>query len=251
MLPPSTLKFLAGIAAVLALSVACTREIGDSCTTGTDCSQTGGRTCDTTMPGGYCTVANCEPDSCPEEAACMGFVSAPSTADSCRSLNDSRELRQFCMRRCSSQNDCRGGYSCEDLNANDNAWGAKRLDNSSADGRVCALPYTAIAAVETARELPDTTVNTGYCSASAYVDNGYYAVGGNSGSGPNSSAGNAGSAGTAGSLGVAGGAGLSSSAGSAGDASVISTAGSPDDVGQPGNAGSSGGGTAGRDNASP
>ncbi len=239
MLSPPKLKSLAAIVAVLVLTVACTREIGDSCTTGTDCSQTGGRTCDTTMPGGYCTVANCEPDSCPEEAACMGFVSAPSTADSCSGLNDSRELRQFCMRRCSSQDDCRGGYICADLNAEKNDWGAKRLDNASADGRVCALPYTARAAVK------DATVRAGYCSASAYVDNGYYAVGGSSGVGLTNTAGNAGSAGMAVDL------GMNSSAGSAGVASVISTAGSTGDVGQAGNAGSSAGGTAGAASDSP
>ena len=40
----------------------CSAEIGDDCSNSTDCSSTGDRLCDTTQPGGYCTLFNCEPD---------------------------------------------------------------------------------------------------------------------------------------------------------------------------------------------
>ena len=65
------------------------------------------------------------------------------------------------MRRCSSQDDCRGGYICADLNSDGNQWGAKRLDFSSIDGRVCALPYTAIAAVQEENTPRPTTARQG------------------------------------------------------------------------------------------
>jgi hypothetical protein len=223
------LKVIAAMAAVLAVNVACSREIGDKCSTGTECSQTGGRTCDTTMPGGYCTIANCEPDTCPEEAACIGFSMKPSTAEACSSLDDDRGLRRFCMRRCSSQDDCRGGYICADLNADKNPWGAKRLDNGSSDGRVCALDYTAVAAIRPVGGAAGAS-GVGYCTAEPYEDAGYYAVGGSSGVSQNT-AGNAGSAGSAGS------AGATATNGTAGNAGDVGQAGSAGDVGQAGSAG--------------
>ena len=59
--------------AFTALALGCTPSIGDECVTSLDCSQLGDRLCDASQPLGYCTIFNCEPDACPEEAICMGF----------------------------------------------------------------------------------------------------------------------------------------------------------------------------------
>jgi hypothetical protein len=59
--------------AVLALTSACGHSIGDSCTTNVDCSPLGDRFCDVAPPGGYCTIEDCGPTSCPSEAACIRF----------------------------------------------------------------------------------------------------------------------------------------------------------------------------------
>src|SRR5687768_17386078 len=66
------LRWLAPMA-LLAAATGCAPEIGDDCTTSIDCSQLGDRLCDTSQPDGYCTIFNCEPDQCPEEAVCIAF----------------------------------------------------------------------------------------------------------------------------------------------------------------------------------
>ena len=58
---------LALVLAALALVTGCQPKIGDACNTSTDCSTQGDRLCDTTQPGGYCTIFNCEPNTCPED----------------------------------------------------------------------------------------------------------------------------------------------------------------------------------------
>lgn len=117
----------------------CQPEIGDSCSTASDCSVQDQRTCDTTYPGGYCTVFGCGADTCPEEATCIGFQSVTSVAPECASLSARPRLqRTACMRSCERNSDCRGGYVCVDL-IQSNPWGALVVDRSS-DGRVCVLP---------------------------------------------------------------------------------------------------------------
>ncbi len=132
-----TLGFLA--AAFLLIASGCSADIGDSCTTSTNCSQSGDRACDTSMPGGYCTIFNCEPDTCPTEAACVAFRQWPSTVAACQDPNDTRMLRTFCMVRCSKNSDCRSGYICADINAADNPWGASLTDVGNRDGRICIV----------------------------------------------------------------------------------------------------------------
>ena len=67
------LRLLPALAALaLAPVLGCTPNIGNKCSLSTDCSQLGDRLCDTTQPGGYCTVFNCEPDQCPN-AICVAF----------------------------------------------------------------------------------------------------------------------------------------------------------------------------------
>ncbi|MGC4070326.1 MAG: hypothetical protein QM784_37820 [Polyangiaceae bacterium] len=176
MLQPPRKSCLYGL--VLAwLAFGCQAKIGDSCTLGTDCSQTGSRTCDTSLPGGYCTIFNCEPDSCPDGAACVAFVIAPSTLAECISAEENREIRTFCLKRCSSDGDCRNQYECIDMAEPNNPWGAGLADKKNSKSKVCAVPYSALAAVD------DENAKASYCTAGAYTDSGYYDVTADSGSG--------------------------------------------------------------------
>jgi hypothetical protein len=121
------------------LSFACQPEIGDSCTSSSDCSVSEQRTCDTTQPGGYCTRFSCTAGDCPEEAACIGFRSVLSSAPLCSGLQERPRLqRTACLRRCSKESDCRGGYDCIDMSL-PNPWGASVIENSGGT-KVCALP---------------------------------------------------------------------------------------------------------------
>lgn len=118
---------------------ACQPEIGDSCSNASDCSVQEQRTCDTTYPGGYCTLLGCDANTCPEEAACVAFQSVVSVAPECASFQARPRLqRRVCMRACSGDDDCRGGYRCVDLSRS-NPWGATVVDEG-ARGKVCTLP---------------------------------------------------------------------------------------------------------------
>lgn len=124
---------------LLALSLmACRPEIGDACETSVDCSQAGDRLCDITQkPGGYCTVFNCEPEECPEEAVCVKFGNDRSPVDGCEDpLGSGPYARTFCLRKCEENGDCREseGYRC--LNPKD-AWNAEVLDSFS---KICGVP---------------------------------------------------------------------------------------------------------------
>jgi uncharacterized membrane protein YgcG len=118
---PASLRFapppglgLRRVAVTIALAATgCTPKIGDECGTVLDCSTTGDRLCDLTQPGGYCTLFNCEPDTCPEEANCVLFRGELDPA--CGTVDDGRFGRfgqTFCMRRCEEVSDCRAGYDC-------------------------------------------------------------------------------------------------------------------------------------------
>jgi hypothetical protein len=132
---------------------ACQPSIGDSCSNASDCSVQDQRTCDTTFPGGYCTVLGCGADDCPSEAACVGFQSVISVAAECASFQTRPRLqRSVCMLSCSKNSDCRGDYECVDMSL-PNPWGAVVVDRS-ANGKVCALPPP-----------PAPTGETAVCSA--------------------------------------------------------------------------------------
>jgi len=138
----------------------CQPEIGDSCSNASDCSQQGERTCDTTFPGGYCTKFGCSADSCPSEAACIGFQTLISIAPECANLQARPRLqRTSCMRSCDKDSDCRSGstlapgqrdYVCVDL-ALPNPWGALLIDRSGS-AKVCTLAPP-----------PDPVGETGVC----------------------------------------------------------------------------------------
>jgi hypothetical protein len=129
-------RSVVALAAVLLWS--CQPEIGDSCSNAGDCSVQEQRTCDTTYPGGYCTVLGCAADTCPAEAVCIGYQSVVSIAPECASLQERPRLqRTVCMLSCSRDSDCRGDYACVDMGAR-NPWGALVVD-PGASGKVCAL----------------------------------------------------------------------------------------------------------------
>ncbi|MGE5186565.1 MAG: hypothetical protein ACM31C_31130 [Acidobacteriota bacterium] len=122
----------------------CGKEIGDDCIVSTDCDTGGGlygtvatnRICELSMPSGYCTIMGCDYNTCPSEAACVRFFSGefenrlcdPTTEGTSTfdcSLDELCDLQghcvprsaeiRYCMRKCSSDGDCRDGYECRDL----------------------------------------------------------------------------------------------------------------------------------------
>lgn len=134
---PIVLPLAAGLALWM---LGCNPKIGDDCTNSTDCSVSGDRLCDTTQPGGYCTVFNCEPDTCPEEAQCVAFDTELDPA--CEDQRWARFERTFCMRRCSDDGDCRSGYVCFDMDTEPNPWGARIADLDPEGTKVCIAPYS-------------------------------------------------------------------------------------------------------------
>ena len=115
---------------VLLLALAgwgCQPVIGDKCTLSTDCSTRGDRQCDTSQPGGYCTVPNCRGNTCPDKASCVLFRgTVPGCSYDDRSL--ARTGHSFCSAVCNSNADCRAGYEC--ANPRDPPWRGIILDDT-------------------------------------------------------------------------------------------------------------------------
>jgi hypothetical protein len=129
------------------LLAACTSEIGDGCTTSSDCAVTeADRLCLTEalegFPGGYCTEFNCEPGSCPGEAVCVGYRTTLANSEACAE-GSARLQRSYCMRSCSRDGDCRDGYACVDM-GDENVWGAEIIEKGkrASKTKVCTLAYT-------------------------------------------------------------------------------------------------------------
>lgn len=144
--PRMSSRVLFGLVGGLLLG-ACASEVGDECTTSSDCATTeSDRLCLTQalegFPGGYCTEFNCDPGSCPSEAVCVGYRSELANADEC-DTGSSRLQRSYCMRTCSKDSDCRGGYACIDVSGDD-VWGAEIIETGSraSDTKICALAYS-------------------------------------------------------------------------------------------------------------
>jgi hypothetical protein len=112
----------------------CAPKIGDACTSSAKCSYKGDRLCDPTQPDGYCTVFNCEPGGCPDDAICVAF-NETSCANVARS---GRILRTFCMAGCDDDGDCRSGYYCKEIGAGDPAM--QITDPDPPKRRVCTVP---------------------------------------------------------------------------------------------------------------
>lgn len=204
------LVFVVGALALGA--VACGHDIGDSCKTSVDCSQGGERLCDITQPDGYCTIFNCEPNTCPSEAACIVFDPQLSAVNVCTGTNGlSRFARSFCLYRCSSNDDCRSGYECQDFSPGDahqpNDWNALAVDTDRSR-KVCVVSRS-IQAVKRDTTLPEDNVCSGNSSGGSPAS----ASGGSSGGGAaNGGESNGGANGGA----AAGASGADSEAGSGG-----------------------------------
>jgi hypothetical protein len=119
-----------------AMSVAaCSKDIGDECTTNVDCEQNLTRDCDLSQPGGYCTVNGCDEKLCPSEGFCVRVFpyEYKTPANTCAQDSDclsSDQLclpdvptgycvprvgeRRFCVKSCGSNDDCRAGYECRE-----------------------------------------------------------------------------------------------------------------------------------------
>jgi hypothetical protein len=72
----------------------CAPAVGDSCETSAECPSEA--ICDVTAPGGYCTIPECDVESCPEKTVCVEF-------------NDEES---YCMEWCDEDRMCRTGYVC-------------------------------------------------------------------------------------------------------------------------------------------
>ncbi len=135
-------SFWGGLA-LASLALGCSPKIGDECTVSTNCSPTGDRLCDITQPGGYCTIFNCEPDTCPGDSSCINFgTNLSPVGPACTpSQGNSPYQRSFCMEQCESDSDCRSGYACRDLSGSPpNPLGAV-LAEYSRSGKVCVVPW--------------------------------------------------------------------------------------------------------------
>ena len=136
----STLRAAFACLCLATMALACTPELGDSCSNSLNCSSQSSRECDRTQPGGYCTISPCERDTCPEEATCVKF--RPS---------QERLSVTYCMRKCGDDKDCRDedGYRCLTAEEFSACYEAETLDGSGQ--RFCALP-SANAPVENSSE---------------------------------------------------------------------------------------------------
>jgi hypothetical protein len=140
-----------GLATRLVLGVAfgaaasgCTPKIGDRCSLNTDCSVDNTRACDNSQPNGYCTVLNCSPNSCPDNAACVAFRAGLPGCPYDDYASPARTARTFCMESCKNDSDCRqsDGYVCRDPTGQ--PWAARIVDSNYAR-RVCLLPPDPVA----------------------------------------------------------------------------------------------------------
>ena len=115
------------------LLAGCGKQIGDACIVSSDCDPNGQRLClDSNQKGGYCTIQGCDFDTCPDEAECVRFFSGQFDNRICDpmmangengcSLDELCNLEghcvprssesRYCMKKCSSDGDCRDGYEC-------------------------------------------------------------------------------------------------------------------------------------------
>lgn len=122
------------------------------------------------MTGGYCTIFNCEPGGCPDEAVCVAYQTVPSTEAACRDTSAGTRLtRTFCMRSCNSGGDCRRGYACVDL-SEVNPWGAAVVEKGSANQKICTVPASSSEGPEPASQNETEVCNPPPLDAGALPD---------------------------------------------------------------------------------
>jgi hypothetical protein len=126
------------LAAAAFAAAGCQPHIGDKCVLSTDCSVNGGRLCDLSQPGGYCTILNCGDNSCPDDAVCVVFQSSVPGCAYDDYQSPARTGRSFCMQHCSRDSDCRQdqGYVCR--NPTEAPWNASVVDTNQSRG-VCIV----------------------------------------------------------------------------------------------------------------
>lgn len=92
--------------------------VGAACADDGDCGA--GAVCITDLPGGYCSVAGCDTNGCPEGASCWGFGEAGS----------------YCLKDCAAASECRGGdgYVCD---ADNTCWPPSTASGDSPVGGPC------------------------------------------------------------------------------------------------------------------
>jgi hypothetical protein len=69
----------------------CGKQIGDNCQTASDCNPNGGRICDLSQPGGYCTVLGCDETTCPSEATCIRYFPSAFLTKPCNPYCEDRQ----------------------------------------------------------------------------------------------------------------------------------------------------------------
>ena len=129
---PRSWASVVSLAAALAAGswlTGCTPKIGDSCALSTDCASDGTRVCDTSEPGGFCTVINCTGNAlgsqCPDNALCVNFLpNEPGCPRQVRS--PAATAVSECRDTCGSDSDCRTDYYCRDPRLP--PWSAQILD---------------------------------------------------------------------------------------------------------------------------
>jgi hypothetical protein len=143
---PLSPLYAALAAVVLAVgAVACTPHIGGSCTLNTDCSIDNSKQCDNSQPNGYCTVFNCSPNTCPNNAVCVELQANVPGCPYDDYSSPSRSGRSMCLKQCNQTSDCRQneGYACksmEDISAS--GVEAVILDDNQSQ-KVCVVPSAA------------------------------------------------------------------------------------------------------------
>jgi hypothetical protein len=125
----------------------CTPKIGDKCVLNTDCGSSGTLSCDTSMPGGYCTQFNCQAGKCQNNAACVEFLASVPGCPYDDYQSPSRTGRTFCLKTCQKDSDCRqsDGYVCG--NPKDPPWSAQILDDNQGE-RVCIVGMSSLRATD-------------------------------------------------------------------------------------------------------
>jgi len=113
---------------------ACGPKFGDDCENSTDCSVRNDRICDTSQPGGYCTIPNCKTGDCGDDGVCVRFRP-----------QEPRLSTTFCMAKCDKTKDCdRDRYACrsaEQVNENavDSTGDLAEVLDGSGNAKFCIL----------------------------------------------------------------------------------------------------------------